>query len=206
VQTGWRLGPGVTEGEKIKVRVIHRIIIFLHYSKIMDWGCVLYTSAYYIRDFTVFSVVDCYILRIQKCHIDGDESGICNDCAAESSVCELVTSTTLVPVKVVVGVWVLKARTLLRCIHKCCKISEKWPCVQLPPVDVDCVRYKTLESACCSSSSLLWQLFGLSDLAVGWLNLALGTVFDSCSYACLALCSFQCRRTLSSFRPVLACL
>ena len=110
------------------------------------------------------------------------------------------------PVKVVVGVWVLKARTLLRCIHKCCKISEKWPCVQLPPVDVDCVRYKTLESACCGSSSLLWQLFGLSDLAVGWLNLALGSVFDSCSYACLALCSFQCRRTLSSFRPVLACL
>jgi len=25
-----------------------------------------------------------------ECHIDGDESGICNDCAAESSVGELV--------------------------------------------------------------------------------------------------------------------
>jgi len=41
-----------------------------------------------------FSAVSPLHISNPECHIDGDESGICNDCAAESSVRELVISTT----------------------------------------------------------------------------------------------------------------
>jgi len=43
-------GQIVTRAGKFEMHIIHRIINFLHYSKIENWG---HTGACYVRDFTV---------------------------------------------------------------------------------------------------------------------------------------------------------
>jgi len=74
----------------------------LHYSKTEDWGCILYTGAHYIRDFTVDAIITNGTIKGFKAFILSNVQSVTVqllNISAANSIKKLEQNKTLIPTK-----------------------------------------------------------------------------------------------------------